>query len=195
MIPAPVTHWRLQCERTQYIIASFPVPARTTLYKPCVFATGVGRSGRRKFAMSLQVLFSISLAVYLLWSRLGHRHTRYPPGPSRLPLLGSVHHLSQEYQHKKFFELAKTYGMCRSSSSSAYWYFLPILGDVMYLQLFSWPAVVLGSVQAAQDLLEKRSNIYSDRPRFTLVAKYVSNRSTQASCTANTNTGWASTWP
>ena len=48
----------------------------------------------------------------------------------------------------------------------------------MYVQLFSWPAVVLGSVQAAQDLFEKRSNIYSDRPSFTLVAKYAPFHST-----------------
>ena len=53
-----------------------------------------------------------------------------------------------------------------------------VLGDVMYVQLFSWPAVVLGSVQAAQDLFEKRSNIYSDRPSFTLVAKYAPFHST-----------------
>ncbi|EPT06129.1 hypothetical protein FOMPIDRAFT_1154892 [Fomitopsis schrenkii] len=95
-----------------------------------------------------------SLAICVLWFRLGQRDSiRLPPGPSRLPLLGSVHHLPQEYQHKKFFELAKTHG------------------DVMYVQLFSWPAVVLGSVKAAQDLFEKRSSIYSDRPRFTLVAE------------------------
>lgn len=55
-----------------------------------------------------------SLAICVLWFRLGQRDSiRLPPGPSRLPLLGSVHHLPQEYQHKKFFELAKTHGLSR----------------------------------------------------------------------------------
>lgn len=118
-------------------------------------------------------LVLVLLALYLLWSRAVGQRNRHPPGPSRLPLLGSVHHLSQEYQHKKLAELAETYGLSQTSIRGVLHSLSAVPGDVMYLQLFRWPAVVLNSVQAAQDLFEKRSSIYSDRPRFTLVAEYV----------------------
>ncbi|KAK7678473.1 hypothetical protein QCA50_018533 [Cerrena zonata] len=39
-----------------------------------------------------------------------------------------------------------------------------VYGDVMYLDLPGNATVVLGSAQAAADLLDKRSDIYSDRP-------------------------------
>lgn len=44
-----------------------------------------------------------------------------------------------------------------------------IIGDVVYLQVFRQPIVVLNSLEAAQDLLDKRSHIYSDRPNFVLL--------------------------
>ncbi|KZT67723.1 cytochrome P450 [Daedalea quercina L-15889] len=94
----------------------------------------------------------VCLVAYVVLARLTRGDRRLPPGPWRLPLVGSVHHLPLEYQQKEFFRLAKTYG------------------DVIYVQLFSRPAVILNSLQAAQDLFEKRSSKYSDRPRFTLVA-------------------------
>ena len=37
--------------------------------------------------------------------------------------------------------------------------------DVIYYELFGTPFVVLNSHQAAVDLFEKRSAIYSDRPK------------------------------
>lgn len=40
------------------------------------------------------------------------------------------------------------------------------IGDVVYVETMGQSIVVLGSDQAASDLLEKRSAIYSDRPRI-----------------------------
>lgn len=39
----------------------------------------------------------------------------------------------------------------------------------MYLRVFNRPTLVLNSVEAARDLLDKRSAKYSDRPHFTLL--------------------------
>ena len=41
-------------------------------------------------------------------------------------------------------------------------------GDVIYFRALGRSIVVLNSVQAAVDLLDKRSSIYSDRPAFTM---------------------------
>ncbi|KAH9834412.1 cytochrome P450 [Rhodofomes roseus] len=103
--------------------------------------------------MSAPLLLALAVVFYVAWTHLSSRLIRLPPGPSRLPFIGSVHHLPLEYQHKKFFQFAKEYG------------------DVVYIQLFGRPSVVLNSLPAAQDLLEKRSSKYSDRPRFTLTAE------------------------
>jgi hypothetical protein len=43
----------------------------------------------------------------------------------------------------------------------------------MYLHCLGKSMVVLDSVQAATDLLDKRSHIYSDRPRFVVFELYV----------------------
>ena len=44
-------------------------------------------------------------------------------------------------------------------------------GDVIYLKIFGQSVVILHSLQAARDLLDKRSSIYSDRPRFVLLSE------------------------
>ena len=43
------------------------------------------------------------------------------------------------------------------------------IGDVIFLRLFSRPTLVLNSLTAARDLLDKRSVKYSDRPRMVLM--------------------------
>ena len=49
------------------------------------------------------------------------------------------------------------------------------LGDVVFAKIFRRPVLVLGSLRAAQDLLEKKSGNYSDRPRLILLSElYVS---------------------
>lgn len=42
-------------------------------------------------------------------------------------------------------------------------------GDVVYLKVLRQPMLILNSLEAAQDLLDKRSAIYSDRPNFVLL--------------------------
>ena len=44
-------------------------------------------------------------------------------------------------------------------------------GDVVHIKIFGQPLVILNSLKAARDLLDKRSSIYSDRPRFVLLAE------------------------
>ena len=46
------------------------------------------------------------------------------------------------------------------------------VGDVVHLDVLGQPIIVLGSHEAAVDLLEKRSANYSDRPTFVLGEMY-----------------------
>ena len=68
------------------------------------------------------------------------------------------------------------------------------LGDVVSVTTLGQRVVILNSLQAATDLLEKRSSIYSDRPRFTLVAESVYSDAVYI-FVAHRTAGWASIWP
>lgn len=48
-----------------------------------------------------------------------------------------------------------------------------IASDVLYFNILGRPVVVLNSVEAAADLLNKRGSNYQDRPRFVLFEVYV----------------------
>lgn len=41
----------------------------------------------------------------------------------------------------------------------------------MYIKIFKQPMIIINDLQAARDLLDKRSSIYSDRPRFVLLSE------------------------
>ncbi|RDB17531.1 hypothetical protein Hypma_001246 [Hypsizygus marmoreus] len=97
---------------------------------------------------SLIILGGISLFVFLWLNRNSRKRPPLPPGPPADPILGHLRHIPLEHQEIQFYEWGKTYG------------------DVIYLSLLGRSVVVLNSVQAATDLLDKRSAIYSDRPRL-----------------------------
>ena len=44
-------------------------------------------------------------------------------------------------------------------------------GDVVHLEIFGKDMIILNTFEAAQDLMERRSAIYSDRPRFVMLAE------------------------
>ncbi|PCH38759.1 cytochrome P450, partial [Wolfiporia cocos MD-104 SS10] len=117
---------------------------------------------------------SIGVAVLLcrLFLRASIRRTSsLPPGPKRLPLVGNVHQLPIHHQHPKLAEWANQYG------------------DMIYLQVFHKPLLVIDSVNAAIELMEKRSAKYSDRPHATrLYANWLSTDSDNIS-----SMGWDGT--
>jgi hypothetical protein len=41
----------------------------------------------------------------------------------------------------------------------------------VYIKIFKQPMIILNGLQSARDLLDKRSSIYSDRPRFVLLSE------------------------
>ena len=48
------------------------------------------------------------------------------------------------------------------------WVLIGCLGDVIYTSLFGRPVVVLNSIDAVRDLLDKRGSNYSSRPKSVL---------------------------
>ncbi|KAF8077572.1 cytochrome P450 [Lyophyllum atratum] len=106
----------------------------------------------------LPILFSV-VAISFFWIRATRKkHPPLPPGPPAEPIIENL-----------YYELGKTYGAFQSltrTPNTPAEFRKP--GDVMYLHVLGRPIIVLNSVEAAVDLLDKRSANYSDRPRFIL---------------------------
>ncbi|KAH9837533.1 cytochrome P450 monooxygenase [Rhodofomes roseus] len=106
--------------------------------------------------MSVVVLVLLGLLTFFLYkSWQSTRKSSLPPGPGRLPIIGSVHRLPFGYQQHAFLDWKKTYG------------------DIIYLEIFNKPAVVLNSAKVMQELLDKRGSKYSGRPRSVLISEMI----------------------
>ncbi|KAJ8474125.1 hypothetical protein ONZ51_g7425 [Trametes cubensis] len=96
------------------------------------------------YAFIFSQLFIVFVVQHLIRKRW---RKGLPPGPSGIPLLGNVYDIPQEAPWITYRDLAAKHG------------------DVICVRLLGHPVIVLNSVTAVNDLLEKRSAIYSDRPR------------------------------
>ncbi|KAF9061659.1 cytochrome P450 [Rhodocollybia butyracea] len=106
-------------------------------------------------ALSLPTAF-VAFVCALVFSRLLSRtRPRYPlpPGPKRLPIVGNLRDLNKVDKPLwlAYADWAKTYG------------------DVFYLEVLGAPMVILNSAKAIDDIFEKRSANYSDRPPMYMV--------------------------
>ncbi|KAF7561739.1 hypothetical protein G7046_g2392 [Stylonectria norvegica] len=100
----------------------------------------------------LGVLLSGALLFYLVTSR----NKTLPPGPPRLPIIGNLHQAPQQDPWRTYQQWTKQYG------------------PVFSLQYGINTIIILGTHQAARDLLDKRSGIYSSRPRAPMGGECVS---------------------
>ncbi|KAJ7101797.1 cytochrome P450 [Mycena epipterygia] len=69
-----------------------------------------------------------------------------PPGPRGLPLLGNILDVPYEEQWRKFAEIGEVWG------------------DLASLTIFGQALIIINSVKVAEDLLDVRGAIFSDRP-------------------------------
>ncbi|KAI0796112.1 cytochrome P450 [Abortiporus biennis] len=96
----------------------------------------------------LSVVFHSFFRRYQYHAR--RRGVPLPPGPPQDPLVGHLFKAPRAFQEDMFADLAKKYG------------------DVVYLTVLGKELVILNTEQAALDLLEKRSLMYSNRPLLPL---------------------------
>ncbi|KAF8452275.1 cytochrome P450 [Boletus edulis BED1] len=96
------------------------------------------------------VLLAISGARKLRRSRSQAHPGRppLPPGPAPLPFLGNVLGVNKDAPHLTYTAWSKTYG------------------DIVYTRMLGQDIILLNSERVAVELLEKRSQKYSDRPVF-----------------------------
>lgn len=103
----------------------------------------------------LSVCLAVLAIVFCQW--LLRRGRPLPPGPKGWPIIGNINAMGESKQHTwlRYAAWAREYG------------------DIIHLQVFGNSTVILNSVQATTELLEKRSNNYSDRPDMTMVNDFM----------------------
>ncbi|KZT03208.1 cytochrome P450 [Laetiporus sulphureus 93-53] len=109
-----------------------------------------------EYAYRVDVL--IVLLILLLISTcylLRPPHHLLFPGPRHLPFVGNIHQIDHEYPHKTFAQWTRSHG------------------PLVYTYLFRQPALIIHTVQAAIDLMEKKGAIHSSRPSFVFLIELI----------------------
>jgi hypothetical protein len=99
-------------------------------------------------AVSPYVVGTIAAAlVYAILKRQAARGSLpHPPGPKPLPIVGNLFDIPQSKAWLTYRDWHDQYG------------------DIVYIDTPQQKFVILGSASVVNDLLERRSSVYSDRP-------------------------------
>jgi hypothetical protein len=107
----------------------------------------------RKLAVYVPVVGGLSVLAWktLTKPKVNARGLPLPPGPKPLPLIGNLLDLPTGEVWKTYREWEKLYG------------------DIIYTNALGTHVIILNSLDAINDLMEKRGSIYSSRPRCVWV--------------------------
>lgn len=127
------------------------------VYEGCFLLSGsqIVVSSGRSFRITETMLSLVFLAILLLLYLASRSQPRLPPGPRPLPIIGNLHQAPRKDSWLQFKKWHDQYG--------------PVVSFKVGQQQF----VLLGTHKAARDLLDKRSSIYSTRPRSIVAGEYI----------------------
>ncbi|KAF8588233.1 cytochrome P450 [Ramaria rubella] len=101
--------------------------------------------------LDVLVVGGVLLSMCLYYVKVWKSKLPLPPGPKPLPIIGNVLDLPKEKDWETYGRWAKEYG------------------DIVHVRTFGRSIIILNSYKAVNDLMEKRSSNYSDRPHLTML--------------------------
>ncbi|KAH0609786.1 uncharacterized protein H6S33_012332 [Morchella sextelata] len=102
-------------------------------------------------------IYAVVMIFLLIVLQDYRRHSIMPPGPSPVPFLGNKWHLPPQKPWYKFKQWTDKYG------------------ELVTVWAGRRATIVIGDPQVACDLLDRRSAIYSSRPRFVIMGELFTN--------------------
>ncbi|ESK94724.1 cytochrome p450 [Moniliophthora roreri MCA 2997] len=104
--------------------------------------------------LPLDVIAS-ALAIYLL-AQILRRKPRLPPGPPGYPIIGNIFDIPQNEGWIVYKDMSRIYD-----------------SEILHFNMAGTSVIVVNSFDIARELFEKRSSIYSDRPRFPMMNELI----------------------
>ncbi|KAJ3523341.1 hypothetical protein NMY22_g11478 [Coprinellus aureogranulatus] len=101
---------------------------------------------------ALAMASAVAVLTYRTFLSKSKRRPPLPPGPPGLPIVGNAFDVPAEEFWWKYKEWSDQYG-----------------SDVIYLKILGTDIIVLNSLAACRELLDKRSAIYSSRPNMPMM--------------------------
>ena len=128
------------------------------------------------FTSTLDILVLVSSLVAFLIIRdfRRRRGLPYPPGPRPLPLMGNLFDIPKKFSWYSYLRFSKKHGKIYFTVNGL-GLTEEMTGDILSFHVFGKVIVVINSYEANRDLLERRAEIYSDRPVFPIFEMYVSS--------------------
>ncbi|KAI0490342.1 putative O-methylsterigmatocystin oxidoreductase [Xylaria cf. heliscus] len=101
---------------------------------------------------AFEVVVAVSVTLLTcLWIRRRKGRLTLPPGPPGEPIIGHLRIIPTEHPEFRYVEWAKEYNT-----------------EILHFSVLGRSIIVLDSIEAAHELLDKRGSNYADRPRFVL---------------------------
>ncbi|KAJ8522813.1 hypothetical protein ONZ45_g644 [Pleurotus djamor] len=96
--------------------------------------------------MLAPLVFLLLFVVLHTIIRRRRRQLSLPPGPSRLPIVGNLFNIPKTHQWLQYQKWAAEFD-----------------SDILYTEVFGTPNIILNTIEAANELLNRRSAVYADR--------------------------------
>ncbi|KAG7099922.1 hypothetical protein E1B28_001717 [Marasmius oreades] len=108
------------------------------------------------------IIFILSFFTLVAFFYFRHRKATasLPPGPTPLPFIGNLHQLPPVEPYKTYASWTERYG------------------PIIYMHLFGREFIVLNQLEDVLNLFEKRSSLYSTKPRLVMAGELVGRERT-----------------